>query len=191
MTSPSREQRALRTCLGQFASGVTVVTTSDGVSVHGATVSSFASVSLDPPLVLVSLDRRSRVCQRLGAGGPFGVNVLAAGQRELALHFAGVPDARLAEVRWEGDPEAARLAGAVAYFSCRPWAAYPGGDHVLHLGEVVRFDAPGGDPLVFHSGVLSPHRRPADGIAWTGSLDGPAHGWAHHFGVPPAAGSHA
>ncbi|WP_234332233.1 flavin reductase family protein [Streptomyces sp. NRRL S-87] len=190
--APDVDPRALRTALGQFASGVTVVATSDGAAVHGATVSSFTSVSLDPPLVLVSLDRRSRSCARL-ADAPFGVNVLAAGQRDLALLFAGAPGRAAGagsawprpEPRWEGDPRAPRLAGSAAYFGCVPWAAYDGGDHVLYVGRVVRFDAPGGEPLVFHSGALGGFRRPAAAAtaAWTGSLDGPAHGWTADFGA--------
>ncbi|PWG10068.1 flavin reductase [Streptomyces sp. V2] len=184
------EQRALRECLGQFASGVTVVTTGDGGDIHGATVSSFVSVSLDPPLVLVSLDRRSRTCERLGACPAFGINVLAAGQRELALLFAGRGQEPAAGIRWEGDPAAPRLAGSAAHFTCVPWAAYDGGDHVLHVGEVLRFEVSGGEPLVFHAGALGGLRRPSGRSAWTGSLDGPAHGWAADFSVLAAPGEH-
>ncbi|MEV7730041.1 flavin reductase family protein [Streptomyces sp. NPDC087917] len=176
----SLDQRALRNCLGQFASGVTVVTTADGTAVYGATVSSFTSVSLDPPLVLVSLDRRSRTCDRL-AGSPFGVNVLGADQRDLALLFAGGGDGAGADIAWDGPERAPRLAGAVAHFTCVPWASYDGGDHVLHVGEVTAFDAPGGPPLVFHAGELGEFRRPSGEAAWTGSLDGPAHGWTADF----------
>lgn len=179
----SLDQRALRDCLGQFASGVTVVTTAQDDSVYGATVSSFTSVSLDPPLVLVSLDRRSRTCERL-VGAPFGVNVLGAHQQDLAWLFAGRGDrAPSPDLSWGGDSAAPRIDGAVAHFSCVPWASYDGGDHVLHIGEVVAFDAPGGPPLVFHSGVLGDFRRPSEGAAWTGSLDGPAHGWTAAFGI--------
>ncbi|WP_424217615.1 flavin reductase family protein (plasmid) [Streptomyces sp. BI20] len=184
------DQRALRDCLGQFASGVTVVTTGDGRTVRGATVSSFTSVSLDPPLVLVSLDRRSRSAERL-TGARFGVNVLAADQGELALLFAGRGGSADEAhghpahpgVRWEGDPAAPRLAGAVAHFDCAPWAAYDGGDHVLHVGEIRSFTAPGGAPLVFHSGVLGGFGRPLAPAAWPGSLDDPAHGWVPDFGA--------
>lgn len=185
----SFEQRALRDCLGQFASGVTVVTTGDGDAVHGATVSSFTSVSLDPPLVLVSLDRRSRTCDRL-AGSPFGVNVLGTDQRELAFLFAGRAGAGAQDIVWEGTASAPRLAGAVAHFTCAPWASYDGGDHVLHIGEVTGFDAPGGRPLVFHAGELGEFHRPAGEAAWTGSLDGPAHGWTADFAALTAPGPH-
>ncbi|MFK0291816.1 flavin reductase family protein [Streptomyces sp. NPDC090442] len=177
------EQRALRDCLGQFASGVTVVTTADGTAVHGATVSSFTSVSLTPPLILVSLDRRSRTCHRLAKAPTFGVNVLAADQRDLALLFAGHPGGPAPEIHWTGEPHAPQLPGAVAHFTCRPWAGYDGGDHVLHIGEVIDFQAPGGPPLVFHSGSLGELHRTPGGTVWAGSLDGPAHGWTADFGA--------
>src|SRR3954465_7893460 len=84
--------RELRQCLGHFTTGVTVITCAgaDGAP-HGATVNAFTAVSLEPPLVLVSLDRRSRLCALLEAA-PFTVNVLEASQKDLALHFAGRPN---------------------------------------------------------------------------------------------------
>jgi flavin reductase (DIM6/NTAB) family NADH-FMN oxidoreductase RutF len=182
------EHRRLRDCLGQFASGVTVVTTKIGAAVHGTTVSSFSSVSLDPPLVLVSVDRRSRACERL-AGAPFGVNVLGADQSDLALFFAGLGDAAAPpDFAWDGDAAAPRLAGALAHLSCVPWASYDGGDHVLYVGEVVAFAVHGGEPLVYHSGTFGEFHRPSGGSAWTGSLDGPAYGWPTDLGTLANAG---
>jgi flavin reductase (DIM6/NTAB) family NADH-FMN oxidoreductase RutF len=178
--------RKLRNCLGQFASGVTVVATGSEGDVYGTTVSSFTSVSLDPPLVLVSLHRRSRACGRL-AGAPFGVNVLGADQGDLALFFAGRSETAPPDIKWEGDVSAPRLAGAIAHFSCLNWASYEGGDHVLYIGEVVGFHAAGGEPLIYHSGAFGEFHRPAGGTAWTGSLDGPAHGWPTDFGALAAA----
>ncbi|GGP65911.1 MULTISPECIES: flavin reductase family protein [Streptomyces] len=158
----SAGERSFRDCLGQFASGVTVVTIRHGDlgTVHGATVSSFTSVSLRPPLVMVSLDRRSRLSALL-AGGPFGVNVLAADQGDLALRFAGRSDAPHEDVEWQDTGPAPRLAGSVAHFACGPWASYDGGDHLLYVGEVLSFDAPGGEPLVFHSGAFHALRSSA------------------------------
>lgn len=151
----SAGERSLRDCLGQFASGVTVVTTQQGETggAHGATVSSFTSVSLRPPLIMVSLDRRSRLSALL-AGRPFGVNVLAADQSDLALRFAGKGEPARADIEWQSGGRAPRLAGVVAHFTCAPWAAYDGGDHLLFVGEVMGFDAPGGEPLVFHGGAF-------------------------------------
>lgn len=139
--------RRYRSCLGRFATGVTVVTF-DGVHGRfGCTVNSFTSVSLDPPLVLVSVARDARAHDEL-FGRPFTVNVLGAEQQALARHFAGPPQL---EPEWiEG--EAPRLAGTVAHFQCMPWAAYDGGDHTLFLGRVTAFDYRGGDLLGFSHG---------------------------------------
>src|ERR687896_2470927 len=80
---------AFRRTLGMFATGVTVLTTRTGETVHGMTANAFMSVSLRPPLVLVSVDRRARMSHLLHEGVRFGVNVLAAGQESLSDHFAG------------------------------------------------------------------------------------------------------
>ncbi|MDQ8706899.1 flavin reductase family protein [Streptomyces sp. LHD-70] len=174
----STAARSFRDCLGRFASGVTVVTVRSGEAVHGATVSSFTSVSLEPPLVMVSLDRRSRMCAALDGAG-FGINILAAGQQDLALHFAGRPAQPAAPVLWEPSDGAPRLAGAAAYLDCTSWAAYDGGDHVLYVGAVRSFDSDDREPLVFHGGAFRALDRSPKESAWTGSLDGPADGaWA-------------
>jgi len=169
---PAANSRLFRDCLGRFASGVTVVTVSDRDGVHGATVSSFTSVSLDPPLILVSLDRRSRLCGRLGAI-PFGINVLAATQSDVAQHFAGRPDAHDGPIRWRHQGPAPRLAGCAAFLECSAYAAYDGGDHVLFLGRVEAFETSDVEPLVFHRGSFREllGRRPS--AAWHGSFDHP------------------
>ncbi|WP_422933549.1 flavin reductase family protein [Sinomonas sp. P47F7] len=137
-----------RGSLGRFATGVAIVTF-DGVSKrHGITVNSFTSVSLEPPLVLVSIARNTRAHDEL-AGRPFTVNILGAEQQALALHFAGRPGV---EPEWVEGPVAPRLSRVLAYFECTPWAAYDGGDHTLYLGEVVDFNYRSGDALAFASG---------------------------------------
>lgn len=152
--STGTEKGSLRNCLGNFASGVTVVTTDRGSNgdseAHGATVNAFTSVSLDPPLVLVSLDRRATMCRLLN-GGSFIINLLRSEQRELALHFAGRPQPDLT-IDWEYEPCGPRIPNSLAHISCTPWRRYDGGDHVLVLGQVHDFDFHGGDPLVFFRG---------------------------------------
>ncbi|MEU0883745.1 flavin reductase family protein [Lentzea sp. NPDC005914] len=139
--------RELRDCLGHFATGVTVVTCEiDGVK-HGATVNSFTAVSLEPPLVLVSLDRRSKACHHLD-NRPFVVNVLKADQGDIAMHFAGRPAAR--PIPWDGT----RIRDSLAHIVCAPWRSYDGGDHVLYLGEVEEIEVHQGDPLVFYRGAF-------------------------------------
>jgi flavin reductase (DIM6/NTAB) family NADH-FMN oxidoreductase RutF len=138
---------ALRSCLGRFATGVAVVRFDSDHARHGITVNSFTSVSLDPPLVLVSVDRCARSHDLLHERA-FTVNVLGAEQEALARRFAGGAD--IEPVWVEGD-HAPRLAGVLAHLECTPWRAYDGGDHTLFLGEIVGFDFRDGDALAYHT----------------------------------------
>lgn len=165
----------LRDCLGHFATGVTVVTVGDPNTVHGATVNAFVSVSLDPALVMVSLNRRSQLCERL-KGATFGINILAANQQDLGLHFAGAKNRRDMSVEWADFALAPRLRGCLGFLACSPWAMYEGGDHLLYVGEVRHFDHREGEPLVFHGGAFRDLRDQPGGNAWAGSFDDPAAG---------------
>ena len=144
-------EQHFRGSLGRFATGVAVVTFDTDQGRHGITVNSFTSVSLEPPLVLVSIARTTKSHDEL-AGRPFTVNVLGAEQRALASNFAGKPTG---EPRWIEGTVAPRLAGVLSYFECTPWAAYDGGDHTLYLGEVVSFDYRAGDALGFVNGQFT------------------------------------
>jgi len=144
--------RNLRQCFGRFATGVTVVTyqTTDGV--RGATLNSFTSVSLDPPLVLVSLSRTTRISAAIDRV-PFAINVLRADQIDVAMHFAGRPQLGSA-IAWDtasGD-DTPSLSDAIAVFRCKPWQRYDGGDHVLQVGEVINSLTREGAPLLFSDG---------------------------------------
>lgn len=134
-----------RGSLGRFATGVAIVTFDGATKRHGITVNSFTSVSMEPPLVLVSIARSTKAHDEL-SGRPFTVNILGAEQRQLAMHFAGRPGPEPAWVEGETAP---RLSGVLAYFECTPWAAYDGGDHTLYLGEVADFNYRSGDALAF------------------------------------------
>ncbi|HUG50172.1 MAG TPA: flavin reductase family protein [Terrimesophilobacter sp.] len=144
-------EQHFRGSLGRFATGVAVVTFDTEQGRHGITVNSFTSVSLEPPLVLVSIARTTKSHDEL-AGRPFTVNVLGAEQRALASNFGGTPTG---EPRWVEGTVAPRLAGVLSYFECTPWAAYDGGDHTLYLGEVVSFDYRAGDALGFVNGQFT------------------------------------
>jgi flavin reductase len=145
------DPRHLRRCLGRFATGVTVVSYRSGDEMRGVTVNSFTSVSLDPPLVLVSIARGAKAAVAL-RDAPFTVNVLAADQLDLAWTFAGRP-VDGARVRWASQiGGVAHLRGAAAWFECAPWDAIDAGDHVLFLGEVVAHDQRQVEPLLFQSG---------------------------------------
>jgi len=160
------DARHLRDCLGRFGTGVSTVTYAEGHGSRGITISSFTSVSLAPSLVLVSVGRRARACAGL-RGAPFVVNVLAADQAPLALHFAGRPQPEL-PVPWVDQDGVPRLDGTVAWLLCRPWRAYDGGDHILFVGEVQDFASTSGDPLLFQDGSF---RRPGPRIAVPPTLE--------------------
>jgi flavin reductase (DIM6/NTAB) family NADH-FMN oxidoreductase RutF len=151
--APTLETLHLRTCLSRFVTGIVVVSYRAKGEMRGLTVNSFTSVSLDPPLVLVSVARSARAAGHLGHV-PFTVNVLGATQLDVALHFAGLPRDPL-KVMWQStsDNLAPTLSGALATFRCQPWHSYDGGDHRLHLGRVVEADVQGdGEPLLFDRG---------------------------------------
>src|SRR5262249_1277731 len=132
------ESRALRTALGAFATGVTIVTTRgvDGSDV-GLTANSFSSVSLDPPMVLWSLAKTSGNIEALRNAGYFAVHVLAADQDGLSARFATRGIDKFAGISCERGSEAIPLLdGCTARFECRTAFQYEGGDHVIFVGEV-------------------------------------------------------
>ena len=139
--------RTLRSCLGRFATGVVVVTFDGPDGRRGITVNSFTSVSMDPPLVLVSVARRARSHDAL-RGRRFCVNVLGAEQEAVARQFAGTGEGTAV---WVEEASVPRLAGVLAHLECRPWRDYEGGDHTLFLGEVADFDYRDGAALGYHT----------------------------------------
>jgi flavin reductase (DIM6/NTAB) family NADH-FMN oxidoreductase RutF len=145
-----RPATTLRQCLGRFATGVTIVTYPGDDGPRGLTVNSFTSVSLDPPLVLVCLDRRSRAAASFDRT-PFAVNVLHARQRALALHFAGRPREGLVP-DWSTHGGVPLLQDSLAWLVCEPWQQLQAGDHVVVLGKVSAFGAADQPPLCFFRG---------------------------------------
>ena len=155
------DARAFRNALGQFATGVTIVTArgASGECV-GATVSSFNSVSLDPPMVLWSLDKRAYSRTAFESSTHFAVHVLTLEQRELAERFAkrGVDKFETLLCR-SGLGQVPLLAGCAACFECVTRHKYDGGDHVIFVGEVERFEHMAGLPLLFHGGAFAQTRK--------------------------------
>jgi flavin reductase (DIM6/NTAB) family NADH-FMN oxidoreductase RutF len=143
---------AFRRTLGMFATGVTIITTRSGEQVHGMTANAFMSVSLRPPLVLVSVDRRARMSNLLHAGTTFGVNVLEAGQARLSDHFAGRAGEGATEPTFELVHDTPLVEGALAHLVARVVRSYWGGDHSLFLGQVEYARYGDGEPLLFHGG---------------------------------------
>jgi len=148
------DRRDFRRALGQFATGVTVVTTrtSDGRKV-GVTVNSFSSVSLDPPLLLWNLSRQAPSFADFTHATHVAINVLAANQHHLSRQFSTPLPDKFAGVEFvEGPAGVPLLTGVNAHFVCRNVRQYDGGDHVIFLGEVEEYKYTDGEPLVFHSG---------------------------------------
>ena len=162
--------QVFRDLMAAVCAPVTVVTTADGDGPHGTTVSAFASLSLRPPLVTVALGRSSALLARILATRRLGVNVLGAGDDEIALRFASAAGAdRFAGVPWTLAHGLPRLDGAAAWAACDLWQAVDGGDHLLLIGLVVHAEARPAAPLVYghrtfgtHSGFAQRPRRPID-----------------------------
>ncbi len=152
--SPPIDQRSFRAALGRFVTGVTVVTALDGAGGPvGLTVNSFNSVSLDPPLILWSIDRRGSFFDAFAACERFAVNVLSVGQKDLAARFAGAPNGRFdgvaAEPGLDGIP---LLQNCIAWFECRTRQRFDGGDHLILVGLVERFAQSPGQELLYFAG---------------------------------------
>nr|WP_283139087.1 flavin reductase family protein [Rhizohabitans arisaemae] len=146
--------KALREALGQYATGVAVVTTVTPAGDRaGVTVNSFASVSLDPPLVLWCLSGRSPSAITFLGAGQFVINVLAADQEHLSRRFATpMPDKFAGVETRPTETGLPALTGTLAHFACQTVTVYDGGDHLIFVGRIEEYQRSGGEPLVFHSG---------------------------------------
>ena len=144
----------LRRALGQFPTGVTIVTAAHGGRLVGMTANSFSSVSLDPPLVLWSAAKAAPSHATFTSADAFAVHVLGADHRDLAMRFAGRGDRFEGLDHAEGWTGAPLIEGLAPIFECRVWARYDGGDHTILVGRVVRLITRVQEPLLFHSGVL-------------------------------------
>ncbi|MEX0502461.1 flavin reductase family protein [Alphaproteobacteria bacterium LSUCC0719] len=145
-----------RSAMGHFLTGVTIVTTrGESDMPYGLTVSSFNSVSLDPPLILWSLDLGNDRASLFRASAGFTVNVLPAGCEDLIRTFAAPDAERFADTAWHwgvtGQPV---LDDAIASFECRLWAEYPGGDHAIFVGEVMDLATRDGEAAAYFKGRL-------------------------------------
>jgi flavin reductase len=149
--------------MARFATGVSVVGYDGATGRRGITVNAFASISLNPPLVLISISKHARSHDLL-RGTPFVVNVLGEEHEELARRFSG-HDKDSVDVPWVDGNVGPRLEGALAWFECEPYAAHDAGDHTIYLGRVVEHGYRDGDALVFFTSeytVLQEPRREGD-----------------------------
>ena len=147
-----------REVMAGVATPVSVVTSmADGLP-HGTTVSAFASLSMTPPMVLVSLDRHSDLLAMVRETRRFGVNVLGAHQSSVALAFARKGGTgKFNGVRWEIDHDLPRLPGAPGWLACEVETLVDGGDHVVALGLVAAAETTEGQPLTYHGRAFGTH----------------------------------
>jgi flavin reductase (DIM6/NTAB) family NADH-FMN oxidoreductase RutF len=149
-----------RKIMGHFATGVTVVTTGGAAGAHGLTANAVASLSLDPPLVLVAVDKKAHSMDFLKANRCFAINILTLEQEAISRRFAtpGPKDFHDLAVR-TGETGAPILADCLAFIDCHVVDILPGGDHDIFIGQIVAGELHEGDPLLYYSGK---YRRLAD-----------------------------
>ena len=154
------DDERLRLALGHFLTGLTIVTVtnSDGLP-YGLTVNSFNSVSLSPPLILWSLDRRNEHLKIFQDARGFAVNIMASTQVQLCERFANSDQERFTNCDWSygkfGQPV---LNGSLVNMECKQWAEYDGGDHCIFVGEVQSIKIGGGMPIAFYQGKISEYK---------------------------------
>ncbi|MBM4686451.1 flavin reductase [Rhodococcus hoagii] len=145
-------------------------------------MTAFTAISLEPRLCQVTLTRTSKACSFL-SGAPFAVNILAADQTDVALHFAGRPQSP--EPVWVKAPPHRYWPAAQPPCRVCPGAKYDGGDHVIFIGEIVDAQARDTDPLLFYRSTFHDLGAPSANAAWNGSMDDP-----HRAGSTPPPRSH-
>jgi flavin reductase (DIM6/NTAB) family NADH-FMN oxidoreductase RutF len=158
IVGPGELQDAFRQVMSSVCSPVSVVTGLDDAGPHGTTVSAFASLSLEPPMVLVALDRGSDLLALVRRTERFGLNVLSSAQAELALTFARKGGAaKFDTVAWEIEWDVPRLPGAACFLACDIANMVEGGDHTVVLGSVLAADTVDGPPLTYHARAFGTH----------------------------------
>jgi flavin reductase (DIM6/NTAB) family NADH-FMN oxidoreductase RutF len=158
MTGADKLQADFRQAMAGVCTPVSVVTTLDGDRPHGTTVSAFASLSMNPPMVLISLDGKSGLLRLLRPGGRFGVNILGSDQSGLALAFARKGTEKFEGVAWQCDHALPRLGGVSGWLACTVADLVEGGDHIIVLGTVLVAESFPGSPLTYHAREFGTHQ---------------------------------
>ena len=143
------DTREFRNACGRFATGITIVSTEVDGEIHGMTANGFMSVSLEPPLILVSVGKKARSHDLIAQSMSYGVSVLTEDQEAYSNHFAGRPDENL-EIPWEtldGNPV---IKGTLAQISAKVVDAHEAGDHTLYIAEVTSFNYGEGRPVLYY-----------------------------------------
>jgi len=146
-----------RQIIGHFATGVTVITTSADGWLHGMTANALTSLSLDPLLLLVCVDKTAHAHEQIAKAGRFGVNILCEDQEDISRTFAATHEpeqGRLQVVAFHFGPEETPvLDGCLAYLECEVTEQLAGGDHTVYIGRVIGGEVVGeGPPLLFYRG---------------------------------------
>mgnify|MGYP001579185100 CR=1 FL=1 len=148
------DSQELRRVMGHFATGVTVVTTRDkDGNPSGLTVNAFNSLSINPPLVLICIEKAAECYSLFEESGVFAVNLLSEEQEELSRRFATKGIEKFAGVKWRKcQNDVPLLDGAIGYIECKIINQYDGGDHTIYIGEIVNATAADDRPLLFFNG---------------------------------------
>ena len=156
-TETAIDAGALRQVLGNFATGVTVVTTlGDNNAPVGMTANSFSSVSLDPPLILWSIGLKAPSLGAFRTHTAFAINIMCAASEDLAMNFARPSDDKFAGINWHAGLDGVPiLDDALAVIQCRVETRIPAGDHEIYLGRVCDFHSSEKSPLLFHKGKFA------------------------------------
>jgi flavin reductase (DIM6/NTAB) family NADH-FMN oxidoreductase RutF len=154
---PQPLSERFKAAMGSVCTPVTVVTALDGDRPHGTTVSAMCSLSLDPPMVMLALDRASALLGVLREQPRFGISVLADRQRPIATNFAAKGDDKFRDVPWVKRWGAPFVVDAACWFACETTDLVPGGDHVVVLAEVLDTGHEDHAPLTYHRRVFGTH----------------------------------
>jgi flavin reductase (DIM6/NTAB) family NADH-FMN oxidoreductase RutF len=149
MSFDSKKQREI---MGHFATGVTVVTTGGDAGLHGMTANAVASLSLDPPLVLVAVDKRAITLDYIKENQCFAVNILRLDQEKLSRRFAVPGPKDFSDLKTTNAATASPiLADCLAFVDCKVVEILPGGDHEIFVGEILAGEHHGGEPLLYYA----------------------------------------
>jgi len=168
--TPVIDTPTYRATMGRFATGVTVVTTGVDGDAHGMTANAFLSISLSPPLVLVSVDNRAKMAQHLALNARYGVNILSEKQERMSRHFGGRPQEGI-HIPFVWHDATPLIEGCVAHIVARVVDIHPAGDHALYIGHVEYLKWWEKRPLLFYAGQydqLSVTLSLADEMMWFG-----------------------
>lgn len=167
------DAEAFKQAMSQLAAAVSIVTTGSDDDPHGTTVSAFMSLSLEPPMVAVSLHQASTLLEYVAPGSPIGINVLSTQQDGLARRFADKSVDRFAGVEWEIADGAPKLAGNHTWVAGQVREIVPGGDHRLVLVDVTHAEVNTNSPLLYWQREFGTHGAIRPGDVRTRSVETP------------------